>query len=229
MHTESPLNAVSPLRIAGNTVLVVEDDPRVRRMLSDAFKEMAYTATFAASAEAGEREATGKQFDALILDLNLPGAGGIEFLEKLRRQGNTVPAIILTGFGDLDAARKAIHLDVVDFLTKPCTLGSLESAMARARQRRRAQVVEQAAASADPQLRLDVSATMPAFAPAATAATTETASMEEVERLHIVAVLQKHKGNRTATAAELGISLRKLYYRLGEYQRRGLMSRAGDE
>lgn len=45
--------------------------------------------------------------------------------------------------------------------------------------------------------------------------------MEDIERRTILAALDKHAGNRAATALELGISLRKLYYRLGEYQRKG--------
>jgi transcriptional regulator with PAS, ATPase and Fis domain len=44
-----------------------------------------------------------------------------------------------------------------------------------------------------------------------------------MEQRHILAVLEKNNGNRTATAAELGISLRKLYYRLGQYQKQGLI------
>ena len=47
--------------------------------------------------------------------------------------------------------------------------------------------------------------------------------VEELERKHILASLHRHGGNRAATAAEVGISLRKLYYRLGEYQRMGLL------
>ncbi|HZN63749.1 MAG TPA: helix-turn-helix domain-containing protein, partial [Tepidisphaeraceae bacterium] len=48
-------------------------------------------------------------------------------------------------------------------------------------------------------------------------------SLEEMEQRHILAVLEKNGGNRTATATELGISLRKLYYRLGQYQKQGLI------
>lgn len=214
----------------GNDVLVVEDDPRVRRMLAQALKEMNFSATLAASAEAAMPLIAERPFDALIVDLNLPGMGGIEFLEKVRRRDNDVPVIILTGFGDLEAAKKAIHLDVVEFLTKPCTLGSLETAMSRARQRRQGQIVTKAAASDDPSLQLGPPR-RPAFAEelSSVAATTPNDSsekslsaMEDVERKHIFAVLKKHNGNRAATAAELGISVRKLYYRLGEYQRRGL-------
>ena len=46
-------------------------------------------------------------------------------------------------------------------------------------------------------------------------------SLEEMEKRHILATLEKNRGNRTLTAQELGISLRKLYYRLGQYQREG--------
>jgi transcriptional regulator with PAS, ATPase and Fis domain len=44
--------------------------------------------------------------------------------------------------------------------------------------------------------------------------------LEDVERRHIMLALEKHNGNRAAAADELGISLRKLYYRLREYERR---------
>ena len=60
----------------------------------------------------------------------------------------------------------------------------------------------------------------PAFAPRDGS---EALSMEDVERKTILTALEKHGGNRAATAAELGISLRKLYYRLGEYQKKGLI------
>src|SRR3954465_14728935 len=88
---------------SGNEVVVVEDDPRVRNMLAGALKEMGFAGTFCASAEAANRAlGSGGNFDVLILDLNLPGTGGIEFLESVRRQKNDIQAIILTGFGDLE-------------------------------------------------------------------------------------------------------------------------------
>ena len=70
-----------------------------------------------------------------MLDLNLPGEGGIEFFKKLRDRLPRVQGIVLTGFASLEAAREAIHLDVVEFLTKPCHLGELEQALDRAMRR----------------------------------------------------------------------------------------------
>jgi DNA-binding NtrC family response regulator len=46
-------------------------------------------------------------------------------------------------------------------------------------------------------------------------------TLHEVERQHILATLDRHNGNRTATAAELGISRRTLYYKLEEYEKQG--------
>jgi len=117
---------------------------------------------------------------------------------------------VLTGFGDLDTAKRAIRLDVSDFLTKPCALGDIELALDRARQRRLA--VNEPTASPNDSL---TAAPPPPAKPVPM-------TLEELERQHILASLERNGGNRTATAAELGISLRTLYYRLETYQRQGL-------
>jgi DNA-binding NtrC family response regulator len=203
-------------------VLIVEDETRLREMLTRAVQEMGFSPTAAANAEAALRLLDGRAFDILIVDLNLPGIGGLEFLEAARSRWPATQAIILTGFGDLDAAKQAIRLDVADFLTKPAPLGELEVALDRARNRRL-----QAGEPARPHL--------PAHVPEPEADDDETdegppadaggptPSLEEMEQRHILSVLEKNHGNRTATAAELGISLRKLYYRLGQYQKQGLI------
>jgi DNA-binding NtrC family response regulator len=219
----------SPPLTSGRSVLVIEDELRVRTMLSQALKEMGFTATLTSTAESGAKALAQQDFDILILDLNLPGIGGIDFLESLRKEHRELQVIILTGFGDLDAARKAIHLDVVEFLTKPCALGDLEVALGRARDRRRAQIVGIPATGVSRSLQFEPAPkTRQVLAagsrPPQADVNAEGVSMEELEQRHILSMLQKQNGNRAATAAELGISLRKLYYRLGEYQKKGLIS-----
>jgi DNA-binding NtrC family response regulator len=192
-------------------VLIVEDESRLREMLHRAVREMGFNPIAAPTAEAALREAEHREFDIAIIDLNLPGMGGLSMLEKLRQSQPDVQAIVLTGFGDLEAARAAIRLDVVDFLTKPCALGTLEESLDRARRRRHNK-------SAEPEMPAEKPAqfTPPEPMP-------ERISLEELEQRHILAVLEKNEGNRTATAAELGISVRKLYYRIGQYQKQGLL------
>ncbi|HEY8748470.1 MAG TPA: response regulator [Tepidisphaeraceae bacterium] len=192
-------------------VLIVEDESRLREMLHRAVREMGFNPTVSNTAESALREAENRAFDIAIVDLNLPGMGGLEMLEKLKVLQSDVQAIILTGFGDLDAARAAIRLDVVDFLTKPCALGTLEESLDRARRRR--------FKSADP----DPLPSQPSQFSAPQEQSRERISLEELEQRHILAVLEKNEGNRTLTAAELGISIRKLYYRIGQYQKQGLL------
>jgi DNA-binding NtrC family response regulator len=193
-------------------VLIVEDESRLRDMLTRAVREMGFNPAAAGSAESALREASHRQFDIAIIDLNLPGIGGLAMLERLRDSQPDVQAIVLTGFGDLDAARAAIRLDVVDFLTKPCALGTLEESLDRAR-RRRFKLVDHETPTPQPTQ----------FAAPVESDQQERLSLEELEQRHILAVLEKNDGNRTATAAELGISVRKLYYRIGQYQKQGLL------
>lgn len=198
----------------GYEVLVVEDELRIRNMLNSALAGMGFKATLAGSAEEGMRLMKTRDFDILMLDLNLPGMDGLEFLRTIRVANQQLQVIVLTGFGDLEAAKRAIHMDVVEFLTKPCTLGSLEVALDRARKRRKTLLMSEMPMEADA---AEIEAK-----PAAPVEPVAGEEIEELERRHILATLEKNDGNRALTAAELGISLRKLYYRLKQYERKGL-------
>jgi DNA-binding NtrC family response regulator len=197
--------------IVGRRVLLVEDELRLREMLSRAVREMDFEISAVPSAEQAVRILENHSFDIAIVDLNLPGMNGLEFLEMAHQRWPSLQSIILTGFGDLDAARKAIRIDAVDFLTKPCPLGELELALGRARARLLQQMPVEPLA-------------MPTDDDEESLAVQPGASLEQIERQHILVTLQRNNGNRTQTAAELGISLRKLYYRLGQYQKDGLLS-----
>ena len=201
----------------GRQVLLVEDETRLREMLTRAIHEMGFVPTAVGQAESALRLMDARPFDIVIVDLNLPGIGGMEFLEQVHARWPATQAVVLTGFGDLDAAKHAIRLDVVDFLTKPCPLGELEVALDRARNRKL-----QLTGVEPPRLAEAARAEREEVAPEPDPGE-PTPSLEEMEQRHILAVLEKNHGNRTATAAELGISLRKLYYRLGQYQKQGLI------
>jgi DNA-binding NtrC family response regulator len=204
----------APIRMNAIRVLLVEDESRLRDMLLRAVSDMGFEAHGVASAEAALRVISERPPEIVVLDLNLPGMSGMDLFAAIRKSHPQTQVIVLTGFGALDAAQRAIHYDAVDFLTKPCALGDLEVSLDRARGRVIQMTV--AAHAAEP-------IEEPAAPPAPTAPP-EDNSLETMERRHILSVLEKNNGNRTQTAAELGISLRKLYYRLGQYQREGSMS-----
>ncbi|HEV8377676.1 MAG TPA: response regulator, partial [Tepidisphaeraceae bacterium] len=98
-------------------ILIVDDEPRMRDMLHRAVTSWGHKASTARSGEEALRLMQAEPANIILLDLNLPAMSGLEFLERLRQTHPTTEIIILTGFGDLEAAKKAIHLDVVEFLT----------------------------------------------------------------------------------------------------------------
>jgi DNA-binding NtrC family response regulator len=208
-------------------VLLVEDESRLRDMLLRALREMGMEPAGAESAEQAMRVMEQRAYPVLIIDLNLPGAGGLDLLRAVRERWPGVQAIILTGFGDLDAAREAIRLDVADFLTKPCSLGDLEIALGRTFRRVNQDMLptpdpDQTRPKPETGTRQNQEPAEPSASASPPAPnTTETLSLEDIERQTILRVLERNRGNRAAAAAELGISVRKLYYRISQYQSRG--------
>jgi DNA-binding NtrC family response regulator len=206
-----PSNTTSEL---SPRVLVVEDEPRMRDVLTRAVSEMGIPVLCARSAEEASKTLSRQGATILLLDLNLPGLSGLEFLEQARAQHPDLQAIVLTGFGSLEAAKSAIRLDVVDFLTKPFVLDDLDAALSRAQHRLRTLSLQRTDPHASGLMsgeEDDAEGPLP--------------TLEEIEREHILAALSRHNGNRAAVARELGISERTLYYRLGRYHLRGEVGR----
>jgi DNA-binding NtrC family response regulator len=202
----------APQRHPDPHVLIVEDEQRMRELLLRSLTNWGFEASAARSAEEAMRTVDQSPPDIVLLDLNLPGMDGLQFFQALRQKQPGVQGIILTGFASIEAAKQAVHVDMVEFLTKPCHLGEVEQALDKAMRR--------------------ITPPDPPISPDPTSAeggdTLRTAeddgsprTLEEVEREHILSTLDRHGGNRTATAAELGISRRTLYYKLTEYQKQG--------
>lgn len=202
---------VKPVKpIEQTRVLVVEDEPRLRDVLASGISEMDFETTTARSGEDAVRVMETGPHDIVLLDLNLPGMDGLETLDIIRDRWPGVAVIILTGFGDLEAAQTAIRMDVVDFLTKPASLGDLEKALDRARH-----VCSVTSQPDEPVADLKDQSPTTTDAPR---------TIQEVERKQILEALERNKGNRAKTAAELDISVRTLYYRLAEYDRSDMKS-----
>jgi DNA-binding NtrC family response regulator len=217
-----------PMPTRALRVLIVEDEQRLRDLLVDVLPDMGYPVPSAVrSAEealramdAASKSSPARTPDVVLLDLQLPAMGGMEFFQQLKSRWPKTQVIIMTGFGDLEAAQQAIRLDVVDFLTKPCPLRDVELALERAR--RRVHSTERAQTNSRGSVD-SANASWPG-APVGCGARTPTPGMTlwEAERKQILAALRRNNGNRTAAAAELGISRRTLHYRLNEYQSLGL-------
>ncbi|MEM9596856.1 MAG: response regulator [Acidobacteriota bacterium] len=117
-------------------VLVVEDDPLVQRALARLLRTAGYRArVFGSVGEFFASEPPAGPV-CLVLDLHLPGGHGIDILDRLAEAGNPLPAVVLTGHGDVPSAVRAMKRGAVEFLEKPfdpsVLLAAVEAALARA-------------------------------------------------------------------------------------------------
>lgn len=98
---------------------VVDDDPGVRDALSLLLSLHGYRTAVFASAEDFLDAVQPGTAGCVLADLRMPGLGGIELQAALRERGSRLPVVIITGHGDVAAARAAFLGDAVDFLEKP--------------------------------------------------------------------------------------------------------------
>jgi len=201
------------------TVLIVEDESRLRDVLLSSAEECGFRAKASPSAEDAIALMEQDPCDIIMLDLNLPCMDGLRCFEIVRERWPATSAVILTGFATVEVAQRAIRLDVVELLTKPASLGDIEQALHRAWRRRfevpEEQLSDVAATTTDPT--------------DATNQRHEPRTMHEIEYECITESLARHGGNRAAAAAELGMSTRKLYYRLSEYRKSNPERRSQDK
>jgi DNA-binding response OmpR family regulator len=100
-------------------ILIVDDDGPLRLSLSLILQKESYKVETAANAEEARDCLRLGEYDLMFLDLNMPGISGIDFLAEVHRQAPHMPVLILTAFGALESAIKAIRLGARDYLIKP--------------------------------------------------------------------------------------------------------------
>ncbi|MDP2055725.1 MAG: response regulator, partial [Acidobacteriota bacterium] len=106
-------------------VLVIEDDPKVAAAVKAGLQGEGYEAVVSATGEDGYFRATTEPFEAILLDLGLPGRGGLEVLASLRGQGLKVPVLVLTARDTVDDRVKGLDAGADDYLVKPFAFAEL--------------------------------------------------------------------------------------------------------
>lgn len=106
------------------TVLVIEDEPQMRRFLKASLESHGYGLVEAVSAREGLAQATGRNPDVILLDLGLPDLDGIELTRRLREWSRT-PIIVISARGREQDKIAALDAGADDYLTKPFGMGEL--------------------------------------------------------------------------------------------------------
>jgi DNA-binding response OmpR family regulator len=124
--------------MATETVLIIEDDPTMARVLKDNFEYTGFAVRAAADGERGLHAALAEAVDLIVLDIMLPGINGYEICRRVRQQGIDVPIIMLTAKGQESDIVLGLNLGADDYVTKPFSTKEL-LARAEAFLRRRRQ------------------------------------------------------------------------------------------
>lgn len=111
-------------------VLIVDDEPNVRLSYRTALEIEGYLIKEAHCGAKALDQLASDAFDLAILDMRMPEMDGLELLAEMRNRSFTTPSVIITAFGDVPHAVRAMKLGAIDFLKKPITPVELRNVVA---------------------------------------------------------------------------------------------------
>ena len=118
-------------------VLVIDDEAEIREGLELLLGAEGFDVSAAPDAETALKYIEERPFDLVLLDVNLPGKNGLEFLNDLHRRDPDLSIILITAYGSIDMARAAFKSGAQDYITKPWNNDELLAQVAQALQQRR--------------------------------------------------------------------------------------------
>jgi DNA-binding NtrC family response regulator len=106
-------------------VLIVDDEPEIRSMMREYLEKKGFEVTVAASCSVAEQVWRSARPDVAVLDYSLPDGDALSLIPRLKAVDPFIPLIVLTGYGSIDLAVKAVKVGAEHFLTKPIELSAL--------------------------------------------------------------------------------------------------------
>lgn len=104
---------------ADSKVLVIDDQPGIRRLLVEVLAEEGYNVITAANGYEGVQQVKDADPDLILMDMKMPGMDGIETLRELKRIGQADKVIMMTAYGELELVNQAQQLGAYTYITKP--------------------------------------------------------------------------------------------------------------
>jgi two-component system response regulator QseB len=134
-------------------ILIVEADPMIGASIRTGLRQDGYTADWARDSNSAELAVATNEYDAILLDLGLPGRSGLELLAQWRRKRNNVPILIITARDSVEDRIAGLDTGADDYLVKPFDLNELAArlrALLRRRSGRATPVIEHGPLHLDP-------------------------------------------------------------------------------
>ena len=167
-------------------ILIVDDDIAFCDALHTSFLKRGYAVTMAHNVDAAVECTKTSDVQWALVDLNMPGASGLELIPKLLALNPHTRIVVLTGYATITTAVEAIKLGAHHYLSKPVTTEEIIAAFHRQ--------------AGDPK----------------TPVATETLSLDHAEREHILTVFERNHRNVSAAARELNVHRRTLQRKLSK-------------
>lgn len=117
--------------MANERILVVDDEPSIRKLCQLILEQEGYQVDLASSGEEAVNKARNRSFELIITDIRMPGMDGIETVRLIREFHPNILCVVITGYGELELALKAIKVGVQGFLLKPFGPDELTSTVSR--------------------------------------------------------------------------------------------------
>ena len=114
------------------TLLLVDDEESFRKLVGKELARAGYVVETAGNLEEARRQIAQKSFHLIVLDVRMPDGSGLDLLKEIREIAPTTEVVMLTAYGTVQEAIRAMKDGAYDFLTKPCKLGELEAVLEKA-------------------------------------------------------------------------------------------------
>ena len=114
------------------TILAVDDEPHMRRLLEISLRQAGYKALVAEDGKQALQMISAQNVDCVVSDLHMPGMNGLALLEQIRQQSERLPFIMVTAQGEVQTAVTAMKLGASDYIQRPFELETLELAISKA-------------------------------------------------------------------------------------------------
>ena len=112
--------------------MVVDDDPKILFAFREVLKTEGYKSVVAKDGEDALKKIITKNPNIVFLDVTMPKLDGLEVLRRLKAQRELVPVIIITGYGTMQTAIKAMQLGAFEYLTKPLDVAKIREVTLKA-------------------------------------------------------------------------------------------------
>ena len=107
-------------------ILVVDDQPEICRLFADVLTDMGYQVSTATEGRQGLAKIRDNPPDILFLDIKMPKMDGLECLRRIRKTKRKLLVVMMTGYGDIKSAQKAMRLGADEYISKPFDLDELK-------------------------------------------------------------------------------------------------------